>query len=116
MKYDLYQIHLTDEQIDEVNANSGETPEFYKKYISLTISPTTLKVLDARDMYSKVAVIKADNLEQVFRIGNMGPESAITRLAGMKSVSVGDVVVDRYGDAYVCATFGWQEVEGFVDN
>jgi hypothetical protein len=114
MKYDLYQIRLTDEQIAEVNASAGETPEFYKKYISLTISPTSLKVFDARDMYSKVAVIEADNLEQVFRIGNMGPESAITRLAGMKSVSVGDVVVDRYGAAYVCATFGWNEVEGFM--
>ena len=112
MEYDLYQIRLTDEQIDEVNA--GETPEFYKKYLGITMSPTALKALDARDMYSKVAVIKADNLEQVYAIGNIGPESAITRLARMKSVSVGDVVVDRYGAAYVCATFGWQEVEGFM--
>ena len=116
MKYDLYQIHLTDEQIDEVNANTGKTPEFYIKYMDLTISPNFLKVLAARDMYSKVAVIKADNLEQVFRIGNMGPESAITRLAGMKSVSVGDVVVDTYGDAYVCGSWGWQEVEGFMSD
>jgi hypothetical protein len=114
MKYDLYQIRLTDEQIDEVNANTGKTPEFYKKYMDLTISPNFLKVLDARDMYSKVAVIKADNLEGVYEIGNIGPESAITRLARMKSVSVGDVVVDRYGAAYVCATFGWSEVEGFM--
>lgn len=112
MKYDLYQIRLTDEQIDEVN--SGETPEFYQKYLGITMSPTALKVLDARDMYSKVAEIKADNLEDVFTIGNIGPESAITRLARMKSVSVGDVVVDQYGAAYVCATFGWQEVEGFM--
>ena len=81
MKYDLYQIHLTDEQIDEVNA--GKITELYQKYLETTMSPTSLKVLDARDMYSKVAVIEADNLEQVFRIGNMGPESAITRLAGM---------------------------------
>ena len=114
MKYDLYQIHLTDEQIDEVNANTGKTPEFYTKYLDTTISPNFLKVLAARDMYSKVAVIKADNLEGVYEIGNIGPESAITRLARMKSVSVGDVVVDRYGAAYVCATFGWNEVEGFM--
>ena len=114
MKYDLYQIHLTDEQIDEVNANTGKTTEFYQKYLETTMSPTFLKVLDARDMYSKVAVIKADNLEQVYAIGNIGPESAITRLARMKSVSVGDVVVDTYGDAYVCGSWGWQEVEGFM--
>jgi hypothetical protein len=114
MKYDLYQIHLTDEQIDEVNANTGKTPEFYIKYMDLTISPNFLKVLAARDMYSKVAVIKADNLEQVYAIGNIGPESAITRLARMKSVSVGDVVVDRYGAAYVCGSWGWSEVEGFM--
>jgi hypothetical protein len=43
MKYDLYQIHLTDEQIDEVNANTGKTPEFYKKYMDLTISPNLSK-------------------------------------------------------------------------
>jgi hypothetical protein len=66
MKYDLYQIHLTDEQIDEVNANTGKTPEFYKSIWILLYHRTSLKVLDARDMYSKVAVIKADNLEQVF--------------------------------------------------
>jgi hypothetical protein len=112
MKYDLYQIHLTDEQIDEVNA--GKNPDFYQKYVGITMSPDALNVLDVRDMYSKVAVIEADNLEQVYAIGNIGPESAITRLARMKSVSVGDVVVDRYGAAYVCATFGWSEVEGFM--
>ena len=113
MKYDVYQIQLTNEQIAEIN-NSKNQPDFYNKYMSATTFPDVEKVMTARDMYSKVAVIKADNLEQVFGIGNMGPESAITRLAGMKSVSVGDVVVDRYGAAYVCATFGWNEVEGFM--
>ena len=114
MKYDLYQIRLTDEQIDEVNASAGKLPEFYTKYLDTTISPNFLKVLAARDMYSKVAVIKADNLEGVYEIGNIGPESAITRLDRMKSVSVGDVAVAEYGTAYFCASFGWNEVEGFM--
>ena len=115
MKFDLYQIRLTDEQIAEVNASAGKLPEFYTKYLDTTISPNFLKVLAARDMYSKVAVIKADNLEGVYEIGNIGPESAITRLDRMKSVSVGDVVVDEYGTAYFCDTFGWNEVQGFMD-
>jgi hypothetical protein len=115
MKFDLYQIRLTSEQIDQVNARTGETPDFYKKYLDTTMSPTFLNVLDARDMYSKVAVIEADNLEGVYEIGNIGPESAITRLDRMKSVSVGDVAVAEYGTAYFCDTFGWNEVQGFMD-
>lgn len=112
MKYDLYQIKLTKEQNAEVN--SGQRPEFYEKYLDILMLPNVQKVLNARNMYSKVAAIKADNLEEVFTIGNIGPESAITRLAPMSNVSVGDVIVDTYGDAYVCLSFGWQEIEGFM--
>jgi|TARA_R110000868_G_scaffold31556_1_gene115581 hypothetical protein len=113
MKYDVYQIQLTNEQIAEIN-NSKNQPDFYNKYMSATTFPDVEKVMTARDMYSKVAVIEASTLEEVFDIGNIGPASAITRIGRMSSISVGNVVVDEYNKASLCAPFGWEEVQDFL--
>ena len=42
--------------------------------------------------YSKVCEIVAEDLNEVFEIGNIGPEDKITRLGRMHSISVGDVI------------------------
>lgn len=42
--------------------------------------------------YSKVCEIVAEDLNEVFEIGNIGPEDKITRLDRMHSISVGDVI------------------------
>ena len=61
-------------------------------------------------LYTGVAQIEADNLDQVFEIGNIGPESSITRLSRMASVSVGDLIEDEDGNRHVVANFGFKEV------
>ena len=109
MKYEIFQIQLTNAQIDEVNT-SKDYPEFYTKYLNTTFRPSADRIVSARDMYSKVAVIEATSLEDVFDIGNIGPESAIERLAPMHSLSVGDVVVDESGKAMFVDSFGFGEV------
>jgi len=40
----------------------------------------------------------------------MGDKTAITRLAPMHSVSVGDIVVTEDGKEYYVASFGFEEV------
>lgn len=61
--------------------------------------------------YDLVATIEANDLEDVFRIGNgYGDESAITRLGKMTSVSVGNIVMDENNEAWACASIGWDKL------
>ena len=65
--------------------------------------------------YEKVAEIDANDLEQVFHIGNMGPETAIRRLKNrMHSISVGDIVIDGNGIQWGVAGAGFDELENII--
>jgi len=61
--------------------------------------------------YEHVCDIAAEDLDAVFHIGNMGPEEKINRIAPMHSISVGDVVVDMIGDAYIVDSFGFEKID-----
>lgn len=67
------------------------------------------------NFYEKVAEIEADDMEQVFDIGNAGPEHKITRLGRMHSVSVGDIIQDADGVRHVVAGVGFRKLEGSFD-
>lgn len=111
MKYQVKQINLTDEQIDEVNS-SQSYPEFYSRYLRATNFPKkegVVAAIEAGD-YQTVAYITADSLEGVFDIGNVGPEENIERLAPMHSLSVGDIIVDEAGKAVYVDSFGFGEL------
>ena len=112
MQYTVKQIHLTDDQINQVNTNPDVIPDFYKRYLDATMFPMSAEVIQAAyDDYKVVAKIDAYDLEEVFKIGNgMGDKTAITRLAPMHSVSVGDIVVTEDGKEYYVASFGFEEV------
>lgn len=60
--------------------------------------------------YVHVSNIDAANLEQVFHIGNMGPEERIERLAPMHSISIGDIVLGD-GGYFMCDPMGWTPIE-----
>ena len=60
--------------------------------------------------YSKVCEIVASDLDEVFRIGNIGPESKITRLDRMHSISVGDVIEDEENRLYVVKSYGFDRL------
>ena len=57
--------------------------------------------------YEIVCEIEAANLDEVFEIGNIGPEEKITRIAPMHSVSVGDVIRTDRGRCFVVSNFGF---------
>lgn len=63
--------------------------------------------------YDVVCEIDADDLDQVFQIGNIGPQEKINRVADrMHSVSVGDVIRVK-GDmssSVVVASFGFKKL------
>lgn len=112
MKFAVFQINFTDAQYNEING-AGERPDFYNKYLDTTFRPTAKAVTAARDLYKLVAEIEADNLDQVFDIGNIGPEHRITRFDRMHSLSVGDVVVNEAGEAKFIAPIGFEPVDFF---
>jgi hypothetical protein len=66
--------------------------------------------------YTLVADIEAASLDDVFQIGNIGPEGYITRYDRMTSVSVGDIIVDREADEYyMVAKFGFTKLFADAD-
>ena len=70
---------------------------------------------DMRVHFTKVAEIDADNLNEVFEIGNgYGDQSKLNRLSKMHSVSVGDLIVDSKGDWYMVEPMGWSLVHNSI--
>lgn len=110
--FTVYQIHLTDVDADYVNSVGWG--------VAYDTNPNVRAYLDARDekfdaafdsgAYRRVATIDAVDLDDVFRIGNIGPEELITRHGRMHSVSVGDVIRDPNGDYFAVAGFGFTPV------
>lgn len=113
-KFAIYQIQLTDAEVNRIN----ETCDFNsvpKKALALKMDVDFAghKIGGYADeamslgYYSHVANIEAKDFDQVFEIGNIGPEQNIERLGRMHSVSVGDVIVDEEGSMAVVAPVGF---------
>jgi len=60
--------------------------------------------------YEEVAAIEADTLDEVFEIGNIGPEEKIERFDRMHSISVGDVIRNDKFECYVVSNFGFERL------
>ena len=113
-KFAIYQIQITDEQINIINSTGdfGAVPAFKAKQdMQMDFSGNKIGGLasDAWDAgyYTHVANIEADGYNEVFEIGNMGPEQNIERLTRMSSISVGNVIVSEDGTIAVVAPVGF---------
>ena len=116
MKYTVHQINLTDAQVDEVNRGgraAGEYPDFYQRYLQTTMcnSPKAVYAAWHAGDYAPACRIQADSLDDVFEIGNIGPEKRIERLGVMHSVSVGDVIEDEHGNYHFVAALGFEDLD-----
>ena len=60
--------------------------------------------------YEEVAAIEANDLDEVFEIGNVGPEAKIERFGRMHSVSVGDVIRDDRNRCFVVSGLGFERL------
>ena len=62
--------------------------------------------------YEEVAAIEADTLDEVFEIGNIGPDEKIKRFdfQPMHSISVGDVIRNDKYECYVVASCGFERL------
>ncbi len=112
MQYSIFQITLSNEEIDEINSSKNPY-KTHPKYKAICDSRTGGVAGDAwnEKMYTNVAKIEAEHLDEVFQIGNIGPDSAISRIESMHSISVGDVIVTPDGATYAVAPYGFTEIE-----
>ena len=60
--------------------------------------------------YKEVCAIEAKDLNEVFEIGNIGPEEKIERFDRMHSISVGDVIRDDRGRCFVVSPVGFKRL------
>lgn len=103
MKFNLYQINLTDAEYENLSVRD--------LYLDTTFRPSAETIQNARSLYKLVATIEANSFEHCFEIGNIGPFNKITRKAPMHSVSVGDVLVSESGIAKFCDLYGFGSVK-----
>ena len=112
--YKLFQIRLTEAEVDMINADGHDSVPKQRARLSMNFSKNISTVSAdafAAGYYDHVANITANDLEDVFHTGNMGPEKNIERLNQMHSVSVGDIVEDFKGVKHVVADVGFKKVD-----
>ena len=107
MKFGIYQINLSNDEINKVNAGQN-VPKFNASRDGMIgkFKPENF------EFYDKVAEIKGNTLDDVFQVGNIGPDEYIERYAPMHSLSVGDIIEDEAGDMFVVARFGFKQLFG----
>jgi len=113
MKFAVYQIQLTDAEVDLINEKGHDAVAKHKAKIDMDFDFGGHKIggmadeAMAKGYYTHVANIEADGYSEVFHVGNMGPEQNIERLGRMRSISVGDVIVGEDGTVAVVAPIGF---------
>ena len=113
MNYKLYQIQLTEAEYNKINAEGHNSVPKHKAKLDMSFTDKVAELASdafSKGYYTHVSNIEAEGLEGVFEVGNIGPESAITRLAKMYSVSVADVVETPEGVRHVVASIGFKQL------
>jgi len=112
MIYALHQFHYTDELVRDINAGTAPEAQAAVGRLMMTRAENAQETVNAaRGYMTHVADIIANNLDNAFEVGNIGPESNIVRHDQMSSVSVGNVLVDEDGVANVVCGWGFAEVD-----
>lgn len=114
MQFRVLQIQIDRSVYDCVNtlgqaAAAAQYPEYRARLATLFTGSPGYKP-EYSKYYKPVCTIEAADLDAVFEIGNIGPESCITRLAQMHSVSVGDIIEDPEGTQYMVDSMGFKEL------
>ena len=117
MKFNIFQHILSSEAIDRINevGFGGDLGEFQtdakiSRDVTFWGSESWEPAMASK--FNLVAECEADNLEDVFHMGNgYGDQSKFIRIANMHSLSVGDLVecVDT-GDVMMIDPTGWTSV------
>lgn len=115
MIYKLFQINFSNEEVNKINSRDPEFRPVYEAYLDSICGAKCQKAIDL-GLYKLVALVSADNLDEVFEIGNIGPKEKIAKLGEqMHSVSVGDIIKTPDGEWFSVASFGFDRLEKFPE-
>jgi hypothetical protein len=114
MKFAIYQIQITAAQRKTINESKDfdAVPAFAAKIKMKThftgnkIGGLASEAFEA-GYYTHVANITAEDYNDCFEVGNVGPDDQIERLSRMSSLSVGDVIVAEDGTVAVIDAIGF---------
>ena len=110
----IYQIQLTNDQIDAVNAGQKVEAFDIKNRMAFGFDSSKFSE-DYLKHYKKGWVVDTDDVEEAFAIANgMGDRYKAQRFGRPHSASVGDIFVNEEGDCFICDTFGFVAV-GFYE-
>jgi hypothetical protein len=121
--YRVFQFRLSDAARDHLNSvgwdgDFGKFPEIkIQRDVSFMGGSEKFEPW-MEEFYTEVALIEgAETMEDVFAIGNGYGDAGtcITKYKPMHSMSVGDIVIGPYGNAYMCDSVGWTNIEGFKE-
>jgi hypothetical protein len=111
MIFTVWQIQYSDADIEAINAGETNPKREAKTEMNFDFSGKNISGIADQaltdGLYTHVSDIRAETPEHCFEIGNIGPESAITRFSRMSSLSVGDIIVDVEGNVLVVANYGF---------
>ena len=104
MEYTVYQFDSKDFFEDGQSKSKAHADKLF--------NITFFGKVDGNDlfMYRPVANITANSLEEVFEIGNIGPAEKIDVYNKMKSVSIGDIILDEDGNYMVVGQEGFHSL------
>ena len=104
----VFQIVIDRDLSDLINREGWDCHVKAKSY--LLAQDGDARIALQNGCYTHVANIVADDINHAFEAGNIGPEDRIERIAQMRSVSVGDILVDDEG-AWLVMPVGYREVD-----
>jgi hypothetical protein len=111
MKYKVFQIQLTDAEIDMVNEGWQVRKHILKTYMfGERVVPSATGAMEL-GYYNHVMTVDAKNLEDVYAVGNFMNERDLDKVevhGQFSSVSVGDIIVDENDFAFVVDMFGFE--------
>jgi hypothetical protein len=118
MSYKVYQLKIAREVYDYVNevghvAAAIKYPE-YKVSKDIRFQGSAKWEPSMFAYFSPVCEIAASDLDEVFHVGNVGPEAKIVRLDRMHSVSVGDIIQDPTGEFHMVDDFGFNKIQVLI--
>lgn len=105
MRYTVLQFDLSDHVVNGNFVNK----EVERKHFEATFKGDVDPVLFISS-YKEVCAIEAKDLDEVFEIGNIGPEEKIERFDRMHSISVGDVIKTETHECYVVTPVGFKRI------
>jgi hypothetical protein len=106
----IYQIHLSDQDIDSINENGWASVPKGLAYSRMSLGAGKWDHDEYPSYYEETYQVDTDDLETAFRETNLWEsEVSVKQIRRGRSSSVGDIFV-KDGDCFIVDTFGFTAV------